>query len=192
MNNEDEYNFEEDDFEEQEYEEPDFEEQEYEEPNFENEDSEDEESDDELDGLFEDDKEYEEFAVPFFSVHAKKLPSKYNPNEISKKSSVLLYNPFDKVDPFKKMNPKGINLDVLSNYLILDKKPLSLSDDFSKISNYKKMIVGGKSFIESIKLVIDKSNKLKIENEFNNNYENKEKNTFKNKKSNKNKYTPNG
>ena len=99
----------------------------------------------------------------------------------------------DKVDPFKKMNPKGINLEVLSNYLIIDKKPLSLSDDFAKISNYKKMIVGGRSFIESIKEVIDKNNKLKLENDFNNNYENKEKNknSFKNKKSNKNKYTPN-
>ncbi len=184
MNDENEYDFEEDDFEEDEYEESEFEDD-----NSENE----EDSEDELDGLFEEEKEYEEFAVPFFSVHAKKLPAKYNPNELAKKSSILLYNPFDKVDPFKKMNPKGINLEVLSNYLIIDKKPLSLSDDFAKISNYKKMIVGGRSFIESIKEVIDKNNKLKLENDFNNNYENKEKNknSFKNKKSNKNKYTPN-
>jgi hypothetical protein len=156
--------------------------------------NEDDSDDDSDDDLVENEKIYEEFAVPFFSVYAKKLPDKYNPNKLFTRESILLFNPFDKVEPFKNVNPKGINLDMLSNYLIFDSRPISIVDEFGEITKYKKILTDSKNFICSLQEAIASSeDNLSINNSYDNDNDNEydkkvQKNKF-NQKS-KNKYTP--
>lgn len=179
-NNDDEFDFDEEDF--------DFDEDDFENINDDETDNDSSDSENES----ESERIYEEFSVPFFSVYAKKLPDKYNPNELYNRESVLLFNPFDKVEPFKNITPKAINLDMLSNYLIFNSKPISIVDEFGEITKYKKILTESKNFIYSLKEAINSSeekNSISNSYENENEYENKQqKNNF--KKVSKNKYTP--
>jgi hypothetical protein len=170
MSNDNEDDFELDEFE---YNEDDFEEISDDDINNEDEDDtpnfQDIDEDDDNNGSLEDfvDEDlYENYATPFFSVYSKKIPNKFNPKEIMRKNSVLLFNPFDHIEPYREVNPRAIDFEMLSTSFIVEKKSFSMTDNLNELSRYKKMVKGNKTFIEAI----DSINNQKDDdtNEFNN------------------------
>lgn len=123
---------------------------------------------------FVDEDLYENYATPFFSVYSKKIPNKFNPKEIMRKNSVLLFNPFDHVEPYREVNPRAIDFEMLSTSFIVEKKSFSMTDNLNELSRYKKMVKGNKTFIEAIDSINnqkdDDSNEYNKNN--NNNYNN--------------------
>lgn len=92
------------------------------------EESEDEESGSEEIGEY--------IAIPFFSMFATILPDKFNPHDILKQDKILLYNPIDKLSPYRTIKSKLFTIETLQDYLVISNTK-SLEKSFNLVDSYE-------------------------------------------------------
>jgi hypothetical protein len=136
--------------------------------------------DDSDDGAIDDGANTDYEAMPFFSMYATMLPEKNNPNSIMDNDEILLYNPFEESNQYRKVKTKTLKIEMLSNRFLVKNKQLSDNLDFfdrGKIENNMKI------FTINVEKIANE-NKMKIEKD---NQENFDYN--RNDKSKKNSYS---
>lgn len=113
-------------------------------------------------------------AYPFYSMYASEIPDNRNPEKILNQKEIILYNPFDNIEPYKTIDPVGLSSKILSEYFIVDKK-----SGFIHSTNFTE----SKELARTIKLskeMISQYDELNGEqrNENNKEQENKNKNNY--------------
>lgn len=126
------------------------------------EESEDEESGDEEVGEY--------IAIPFFSMFATNLPEKFNPNEIFKQDKILLYNPIDKLSPYRTIQTKLFTIETLQDYLVISNtKSLEKSFNLIDSNELTRTMEMNKSIMKSF----DPNHLDELDNKNTNKYKNK-------------------